>query len=203
MKIDQQMLIKILSVSVVLASLVCFPGCDGANPDLRMKDFSNTSMNLESLMDLEPTKTNLTHLIIEIKRQVVDLTDEFAVVEVKEFQLVYRNPSVWLEPVLQILGDSDIDDLSKEIVVLSLQRLPPNLYLKFLRSAYNFYNDQTLSSAVLRRIICPGIDWHDVTKTMMGNAEFCQLLKDFSRCEGLHPNTYRYLDVLEDKLRCD
>ncbi len=108
--------------------------------------------------------TNFEKRIKSIHSKVVDLTDIFALHEVKEFNEVYDNPLKFKDTVLQYLKQPE-DFTNKLIAICSMTKLPLDQYVDVVSSCYNLYQKKAINEDLLERCTFNEFDSkHIITK---------------------------------------
>jgi len=103
---------------------------------------------------------SLRERVLEVERRVQDLTNPFAVLAQSTFNDVFDHPAHHMDDACDLLSDPDLSRAQKLIVVLSMQRLGREDYLRFLECGHVAYRQRALDRQTFVRVVVPGYDWN-------------------------------------------
>lgn len=135
--------------------------------------------------------------IANIQKEVVDLTDQGALLDSALFMEIWRHPQKYFEDVRLLLGDSRASEMQKEIAVLSMQSLPLNAFTKFCTAVLFLKDAGKVTDETVCLTIFPGYDWNTKLQENFQNIDvrkFLFTLRDSIpgrvRCGGGYDRKY-------------
>lgn len=97
--------------------------------------------------------------ISRIAEQVKDLTVYDDLFDIKEFLEIYENPQSYVEAAMALIPRPDLSTFHKQIIALSMQRLPLTQLLVLLSVTSIAVEKQTTDAEVLKLMFFPPFNW--------------------------------------------
>lgn len=119
-----------------------------------------------------------------IHSRVVDLTDIFALHQIKEFDEVYLTPLKFEGAVIKYLRKPESFE-NKIIAICSMTKLPLDEYIKILNSYFILYNKNKINEQLLNRCIFNEFDTDYIIAKQYKNPSVRLLLNKMLNCKTL------------------
>lgn len=84
---------------------------------------------------------NYSKKIKEIAERAVDMTYIYAPMGFKEFEVLYKQPEIYLDSAIKYLKRPNYEQLEFSVVSLSMCELKPEKFLTFIESCFESYYD--------------------------------------------------------------
>lgn len=116
------------------------------------------SCNIQSVKKME--EKEFIKEIQAIDSAIVDLTFEGALYKYDFFKEVSTHPQSYQEVSLAALSNPDLTQQQKTIIVLSMQKLPLEDFLRFSASALALLKEDKIPYFVFKKTVFAGYDWN-------------------------------------------
>ena len=117
------------------------------------------------MTDLKNAKHNFDtqHFGIEITKintEIKELTWAGGLFRFEFFRQVHSEPKKYAEIVQSFLTEDELTEQQKVIMILMMQKLPLNDYVKFLDSLIQMFEEEKITHTVMRWAVLPGYEWN-------------------------------------------
>jgi hypothetical protein len=136
--------------------------------------------------------------IVQIEARIVDLTWPGGLFAYGEFREIHSHPERYREAALRALAGETLTVQQKQIVALSMQKLPLAERIEFAHRVIDLFEERRISATLLRECIFPTYDWSTAIVEQYRVPEVASLLRRLAGLAGLDEQFARYLqdDVL-------
>jgi hypothetical protein len=142
----------------------------------------------------EVTETSVK--ISRIADKIKDLTIYDDLFDIKEFLEIYENPQAYLEAVIVLISQTNLPVLNKQIISLSMQKLPLTQFLVLISTTSEAVEQQVTDAEVLELMLFPPFNWGAQLAINYENPEVRALLEQIVKMPQLSDNTRTLVDKI-------
>lgn len=131
------------------------------------------------------TSVKISHIADTVK----DLTVYDDLFDIKEFLEIYENPQPYLKATIVLISRTDLPILNKQIIALSMQKLPLTQFLVLISATFEAVEQQVTDAEILKLMLFPPFNWGAQLAMNYENPEVRALLDQIAKMPQLSDNT--------------